>query len=212
MIHPDTEVHLYLIRHAESDMNVKPGLVGGQSPDAEITSRGEEQASGLNKWLRDHKIKFDHVYCSPFRRTKQTALIGINGGRIELDSRLIEYSAGDWEGERRSSVQTPEVKHQMAEMTVDFQPPIGESQRQVSLRVANWLQDAILSNQKLLQYGAAQSIAAFSHGLTIKCLLHHILGFDSHYIWRMELDNCSVSKLVFNARGWWPKYINRVPY
>ncbi len=213
MIHPETEIHLYLIRHGQSHMNITPHLVGGRSEKSPLSQLGEDQAVALYRLFHNNGIRFDKVYSSPFSRAIRTAEISLGSSfPIITDDRLIEYSAGDWESRPRSEVQTSKVKHQMAEMTVDFQPPNGESQRQVSLRVADWLQEVILKNQELLSSGQTQSIAVFSHGLTIKCLLHHILGFDSQYIWRLEIDNCSVTKMVFNARGWWPKYINRVPY
>lgn len=212
MIHPETEVHLYLIRHGQSHMNMTPHLVGGQSAETFLSQLGEDQAVKLYKYFQINEIRFEKVYSSPFMRAIRTAEISTGTGlSITTDDRLIEYSAGGWEGKPRSDVQTPEVKHQMAEMTVDFQPPRGESQRQVSLRVADWLQEAILSNQATLSSGKTHRIAVFSHGLTIKCLLHHVMGFDSQYIWRLEIENCSISKLVYNARGWWPKYINRLP-
>ena len=213
MIHPNTEIHLYLIRHAQSHMNITPHLVGGRSTQTPLSQLGEDQATALNKFFRAHDVKFNQVHCSPLERAKSTAEISLGSADpiINIDDRLIEYSAGDWEGKNRSQIQTPEIKHQMAEMTVDFQPPDGESQRQVSLRVADWLQEIILNNQKLLSAGQKHYIATFSHGLAIKCLLHHILNFDSQYIWRLEIDNCSISKLIYNSHGWWPKYINRVP-
>jgi broad specificity phosphatase PhoE len=214
MIHPGTEIHLYLIRHAESHMNINPHLVGGRSASTPLSQLGEDQSTALYKYFNKHGINFDLVYCSPFVRTKSTAEISLGGKGpvILVDNRLVEYSAGDFEGKIRSEIHTAAILHQMAEMGLDFQPPGGESQRQVILRVSEWLREAILGNQPLLESGLTVRISCYSHGLTIKCLLHHILGFDSHLIWRMEIDNCSVSKLVYNARGWWPKYINRIPY
>jgi broad specificity phosphatase PhoE len=216
MIHPETEVHLYLIRHGESEMNLTPHIVSGRSPKTPLSPKGQEQSKKLGEWFREHRIPLEHIHSSPFLRAKMTACHALNiepdNSGIVYDPRLIEYSAGDWEDKRRRQVQITKVQLQMAEMGIDFAPPGGESQRQVEQRVSEWLCDEIISNPNIFCLNREVHIAAFSHGLTIKCLLHHILHFDSHLIWRMEIDNCSITKLVFNTRGWWPKYINRVPY
>ncbi|MDF1496782.1 MAG: histidine phosphatase family protein [Patescibacteria group bacterium] len=213
MIHPNTEIHLYLIRHGQSLMNLNPDLVGGRSKDTLLSQQGEDQATSLFKHFRKSGIRFDCVYCSPLDRAKMTANIAL-GQEIPLiiDDRLMEYSAGEWEGKDRNEVQTPDILRQMSEMGIDFCPPGGESQRQVIMRVSSWLHEAILDNQEIIESGKSASIAVFSHGLTIKCLLNYIMNFDDHLIWRIVIDNCSVSLFVFNARGWWPKYMNRIPY
>jgi len=214
MIHPDTEIELYLIRHAQSEMNLNPHIIGGRSASTPLSQLGGKQSEALRYFLRNQGIAFNDVYSSPFNRAVSTAEIslGLDNPIIHFDDRLVEYSAGEWEGQERSKIQTPDVLFQMAEMGIDFRPPGGESQRDVMLRAAKWLQETIIGNEEILQSGKKLKIAAYTHGLTIKCLLRHILGFDSHLIWRLEIDNCGISKLVFNARGWWPKYINRVPY
>ncbi len=213
-MHPKTEVRLYLIRHGESHMNLNPSLIGGRSANTPLSQHGEDQATALYKHFRKNKVLFDQIHCSPFERTKMTAsiVLGQDAPVVIIDDRLVEYSAGEWEGKERDEVQTPDALHKMSEMGIDFRPPNGESQRDVILRVAAWLQEAILGNDEILQSGRCINVVVFSHGLAIKCLLHHILDFNSHLIWRMEIDNCGVSKLVFNARGWWPKYINRILY
>ncbi len=38
--------------------------------------------------------------------------------------------------------------------------------------------------------------------MTIKCLLHHIMGFDKHLTWKVTIDNTSVSRLHFGKDGW----------
>lgn len=214
-MHPKTEVRLHLIRHSESVMNQYPNLVGGRSPETPLSGWGESLCNDLSDFILYNIKNIDLAYSSPIPRAIATAERSLDEDdfkKLILDERLVEYSGGEWEGKDRSKVQTPEVLHQMALMGIDFRPPGGESQRDVILRVAAWLQEAILGNDEILQSGRCFNIVVFSHGLAIKCLLHHILGFDSHLIWRTEIDNCGVSKLVFNSRGWWPKYINRVAH
>lgn len=62
-------MHLYLIRHAESENNAKAEQQRVEDPA--ITSRGERQALALADWLTT--LRPDVVISSPFRRALQTA-------------------------------------------------------------------------------------------------------------------------------------------
>jgi broad specificity phosphatase PhoE len=42
----------------------------------------------------------------------------------------------------------------------------------------------------------------FSHGMTIKCLLHYVLGYDKSMAWKVTIDNTSISQLYFGREGW----------
>lgn len=65
---------IYLVRHAQSSMNVKPELLGGRSPWAVLTPWGKMQAQALGQSLRDAGVRFDAVFASPLERAKQTAI------------------------------------------------------------------------------------------------------------------------------------------
>ncbi len=62
-------MHLYLIRHAESENNAKAEQQRVEDPA--ITSRGERQALALANWLTT--LRPNVVISSPFRRALQTA-------------------------------------------------------------------------------------------------------------------------------------------
>lgn len=216
MIHPNTMIKLYLIRHVQSEANCRPEIVMGRSLMSPATSIGVEQSQRLGSYLKHEGIRFDRVYCSPARRAIETTvyipIADMNEPpELVMDERLVEYTAGEWEGQPRDEVYTPDIILQMAKMTIDFQPPGGESQRQVMQRAGAWLQDAILDNDPLLTSGNIVRIAAFSHGLVIKCLLGMILGLNHGQIWNMTLDNASLTLLQFSVNGWRLDYINRIP-
>ncbi len=61
-------MQLYLIRHAESENNARPGHLRVEDPA--ITAVGRLQAEHLAQWLRT--LKFDLLVTSPFLRTLQT--------------------------------------------------------------------------------------------------------------------------------------------
>jgi broad specificity phosphatase PhoE len=123
---------------------------------------------------------------------------------------LREYNAGDWLGGKREDIFIEAIELRMERLNNTFQPPNGESMNQVERRASKWLEDEILYNKALIQpdMDIPLNIAVFSHGMTIKCLLHYIMGFDKNFTWKINIDNTSVTKLSFNHRGWFLNSIN----
>lgn len=65
-------MHLYLIRHGESVMNL-PDWSDSSIFDGGLTERGHRQAAALAEWLREHAPTPHAIYCSSLRRTRETA-------------------------------------------------------------------------------------------------------------------------------------------
>ncbi len=91
----------FMMRHGESEGNVK-GLVSiSVNNDDHLTAVGKEKVKENALLLKDKKI--DIIICSPFVRTKETAeivaeTIGINKDSILFDDRLHEMSVPMYEG------------------------------------------------------------------------------------------------------------------
>lgn len=205
------EFYLYLIRHGQTPTNLDGNTIG-QTGDSPLTERGREQAQLLGERLAyKDPISLDRIYSSDYVRAHETAKIATgNNQPIILVPELREYSAGDWIGGNRTETHNVPTLLRMAALTNTFLPPNGESLHMVERRASKWLEDNILYN-KLVQEEAQrrhdnklppQNILAFSHGMTIKCLLHYIMGFDQSFTWKLTLDNTSISKLYFGMTGW----------
>ncbi len=205
------EFYLWLIRHGQSETNAKRDIVG-QTSDSLLTEKGRNQAQLLGERLAyKDKVTFDKVYSSDYTRAHDTAKIATgNNQPIILAPEVREYSAGDWTGSVRHEIYNVPSLLRMAAMTNAFLPPNGESMHMVERRASKWLEDNILYN-KLVQEEAdrrhvkklpPQNIFVFSHGMTIKCLLHYIMGFDQSFTWKLTLENTSISKLYFSQEGW----------
>jgi broad specificity phosphatase PhoE len=230
----DLEFNLYLVRHGESEVNVQPDLMG-QGSDVPLTNRGREQAKLLGKWFDDSFIDFDHIFSSHYKRALDTAKIatGLNkvkivgGGQggcgkevISVSPELREYDAGDWTGCSRSATLTPDVRKRMNIMNHAFIPPNGESLHMVERRAAWWLENNILYNKKLVNFYEwtkankqdPPNILVFSHGMTIKSLLHYVMGFDMSFTWKINIDNTSITHLYFGLDGWRLVGINHTPH
>ena len=89
-----------------------------------------------------------------------------------------------------------------------FVPPDGESHRMVQRRAAGWLEDEIIYNEELVSKEQSLTVAIVGHGAATGCLLHYIMGFDEGFITKMALDNCSITRFLFNKAGWTPLCIN----
>ncbi|HEV7702123.1 MAG TPA: class I tRNA ligase family protein [Candidatus Paceibacterota bacterium] len=97
----------FVMRHGQSESNVKEGAHGVVSSRAEnvdhLTAAGVEQVKETAKKLKEKNINFDLVFVSPFMRTWETLDIlkenlGFKDEQIILDKRLGELDAGDFEG------------------------------------------------------------------------------------------------------------------
>jgi 2,3-bisphosphoglycerate-dependent phosphoglycerate mutase len=74
-------VHLYLIRHAESENNARPEHERVEDPA--ITARGIQQSESLANWLATHAM--DVLLTSPFRRALQTVAPVAHGNSVKVE-------------------------------------------------------------------------------------------------------------------------------
>ena len=84
---------LTLIRHAKTEFNYKR-LFQGQL-DINLSE------SGINETIEKSKNfpqDFDICFCSPLKRTKQTAEILVPYLKLNFDDRIKERNMGDWQG------------------------------------------------------------------------------------------------------------------
>ncbi len=212
MIHQNFECEFYFIRHGQSESNATPEYLSG-SIDSSLTPKGFEQARLLGERFKEDGITFDRVYSSSLLRTVQTTQTMLEAmGEPDRDfpriDAIIEQKATGWTGLRTADVLTPELLSYMRTKAAQFVPPDGESFNMVQRRVSNWIEDEFLYNRELIGADKSLRVAVVGHGIATKCLMRYILGFDEHYIWKMTLENTSVSRFRFNHAGWIPVCIN----
>lgn len=205
------EFDIYFIRHGQSAINVLPDQLGQQA-DTPLTDRGKRQAQLLQSRFHKNFERMDYAFSSDYVRALDTAKIVMadDSDRIVVATELREYSAGDWTGKSRTATHTPDVLFKMGTLNNAFLPPGGESMHQVERRASTWLENAILYNDAIRAEADTRrqhklpkmKIGVFSHGMTIKCLLHYIMGFDQSFLWKLTLENTSITKLVFREDGW----------
>ena len=212
MIHQNFECDFYFIRHGESESNAAPGYMAGANFDAPLTTKGYAQARLLGERLHEDGITFDRVYSSSLIRTTQTAQTMLDAmGEADrsfprIDA-IIEQQMPGWRGVRTEDALTPELLAYM-------RTKAASSFRRTASR-SRWYSDASPTGLRM----RSCTTRSHQHG-TIPahryCRARHrhkvsdayIMNFDEHYIWKMSLENTSISRFRFNHAGWLPISIN----
>ena len=207
MIHADFRCEFYFIRHGESVSNATPGFAAGRDFDAPLTEKGFSQARSLGARLLSDGVTFDRVYSSSLARAAQTTRTMLDAmGESEREfpevEALIEQQVPGWRGVSQDEINTPENLAYMRGKGAHFVGPQGESMRVVQRRVSNWLEDEIIYNERLTGTPLALTIGIVGHGNASRALFQYIMGFDERFLWRIALDNTSISRFVFDSGGW----------
>ncbi|HIM15809.1 MAG TPA: histidine phosphatase family protein [Acidobacteria bacterium] len=153
----------YLIRHAETDLNVSRTI---QWPHTPLNTQGQWQANRLAAALRDKHI--GRIISSDYLRARETAECLSHGttAPISIDIRLRERHFGTLRGES-----WPLSWKQFD--SDDFEPPGGESQPNFQNRVkAAW---------ESLEHHISQaehSIAIVTHGLVCRTVAQNNLTWS----------------------------------
>ena len=163
---------LYLIRHGATALSVEDRFAG--ATDVELSDEGRAQVEHLAQRLADDKITA--VYCSPMRRTVETAvLIARPHGLTPIPREgLREIHHGRWEGMRRPEVEA-QYSDEYAEWEADpftFAPAGGESGLNVLARALPVIREIVLQH-------AGENVVVVSHKATLRLLISSLLGFDA---------------------------------
>ncbi len=97
-------MHLYLIRHGESFVNLEDWEHG--YIDVGLTELGQKQAAALGQWLPSHLPKIDVLYTSTLKRAMETTeplseaygMESVKEDRIrEIGTTLLDHSPWTWD-------------------------------------------------------------------------------------------------------------------
>ncbi|WP_293909861.1 histidine phosphatase family protein [Deinococcus sp.] len=187
---------LTLVRHATTAWNTA-GRWQGHS-DVPLSAQGEAQGRALSKRLRGQE--YDAAYSSDLLRTRRTAELAL-GQAVSpvLDARLRELHFGAFEGrELGTNTAHPGWPTWRADPWNEATPG-GESLAQVAARLGAWAGE--LPNGRII---------AFSHGLAIRALLHHLLGWPVQqrpehpypFPFQIKLEHTSLTRLRRTPHGW----------
>jgi len=182
---------LYLIRHGATELTAEDRFAGGT--DVDLSPEGRWQAGRLAARLADDKITA--FYCSPMRRTLETASIVARPFGLTPIPReeLREIHHGQWETLRRSDVEAifPVEYAAWQEDPFTFAPQGGESGLSVMARALPVIREIIMRHQ-------GERVAVISHKATIRLLISSLLGFDGRgYSDRLDQSPACLNILDF---------------
>ena len=135
------------LRHGPTDWNAE-GRVQGQT-DVPLSDAGRKSVQG---WRLPPFAADWEWYTSPLRRAVETAmLLGADPVRLHLDDRLKEIDWGDWEGAllKELRAEQGETMRRIEARGLDMAPPNGESPRQLTKRLAEWLLEAAVRRRDI---------------------------------------------------------------
>ncbi|MCG8391195.1 MAG: histidine phosphatase family protein [Cytophagales bacterium] len=184
---------IYLVRHGQTDYNLK-GIVQGSGIDADLNDRGRQQAVAFFEAFKH--VKFDKVYTSTLKRTKQSVKAFLEMGLPHEEwAGLNEISWGSREG----TIITPEEDayyHEVIQKWQEGETGLriegGESPQDVFDR-----QKPVLSH--ILDQKEEKTILICMHGRAMRVLLCQILNYPLRCMDMFEHSNLCLYMINFTG-------------
>lgn len=185
-------LRVFLIRHGETDWNVERRIMGAQAIG--LNAIGKAQAHETAGHLAEFSV--DALYSSPLLRATETAEILLKDREVSLihDARLCEVDYGAWVGKTFQEVRDMPGYIPYYQRLHEPVAPEGETLFQVRDRAVEFVN--FLKNKH--QVG---NIFVVSHADWIKCLLMELLEIPLENLWKIRIDNLSVSLVEWEDRG-----------
>lgn len=191
--HPRT---LWLVRHAESAGNVAnaaalaEGLaeldLAHRDMDVPLSDLGAQQARALGTWLDGLSEPPDVIWCSPYRRAHDTALLALESAGCDIpvvtDERLREREFGILDRLTKVGIEARHPEQAAARAFLGklyHRPPGGESWADVAARVRAVLTDLRLEH-------AGDRVCVVAHQAVITLCRYVLEGMDEDEV--MALD------------------------
>lgn len=188
---------LILIRHGETDSNLKKKYCGFL--DKDINARGRKQAAKLGKRLSAEK--FDKVYSSDRKRALHTAKIIFKKTKIKKIPGLREMHFGIFEGLTYKQIMKkyPLVYKRWLKRPYSLSIPKGEGLPGFKKRV-------VAAFKKIIRLNNNKTIAVVAHGGVISAFLNYIL--KSKDFWGHIPKSSSLSIIEHGKAGTKVKLFN----
>ena len=140
---------LVLLRHGQSEWNLKNLFTGWKDPD--LTEVGQEEARNAGRRLKAKGIVFRHAFTSALTRAQHTTRLalaeaGVTGVEMVKDMRLNERDYGDLAGLNKAEAAEKWGDKQVMiwRRSYDVPPPGGESLRDTLARTLPYYCEDIL--------------------------------------------------------------------
>jgi len=198
---------LILVRHGQSEWNLKNLFTGWRNPD--LTEQGIAEARATGKALKAEGIVPDYYYTSALRRAQHTLDLmleemDIANVTITRNIALNERDYGDLAGLNKDDAREKWGEEQVHiwRRSFDVPPPGGESLKDTAARTLPYYQAEILP---LLQQGKTVLVPA--HGNSLRALVMAIENLSPDEILEREIATGEPTIYRIGADG---KLVERV--
>lgn len=179
---------LVLVRHGQSEWNLKNLFTGWRDPD--LTALGVEEAKAAGRRLKAEGYEFDVAFTSALSRAQKTldlALVelGQTGIPITRDLALNERDYGDLSGLNKDDARAKWGEEQVHvwRRSYDVPPPGGESLKDTVARTLPYYVTEILP--KVLQ---GNRVLVTAHGNSLRALIMVLEKLSPEGIMKRELN------------------------
>ncbi len=190
---------LVLVRHGQSEWNLKNLFTGWRDPD--LTELGIEEAKTGGKALAETGIKFDIAFTSDLSRAQKTLTIildeiGQQGLETIRDQALNERDYGDLSGLNKDDARAKWGEEQVHiwRRSYDIPPPGGESLRDTGARVWPYYLTEILP--RVLR---GEKVLVAAHGNSLRSLVMVLDKLSKEEILKLNLATGVPMVYVLNA-------------
>src|SRR3990167_1102611 len=166
---------LYIVRHGETDWNVKKIMQGHKG--TELNEKGKIQAQEIDAELKD--IHFDAIFSSDLLRAKQTAEImalerqmAVKTTELLRERRLGKFEGQPYDSMNELGVLLKKIKDLTPEEKSRFEEADVETSEEMIGRFIRFVREIAVAY-------AGKNVLVVSHGGMIRLLLLH-LGYSEY--------------------------------
>lgn len=178
---------LVLVRHGQSEWNLKNLFTGWKDPD--LTEKGVEEAKAGGRKLKEKGIRFDLAFTSDLTRAQKTCgLILDEMGQSGLETirnlALNERDYGDLSGLNKDDARAKWGEEQVHvwRRSYDVPPPGGESLKDTGARVWPYFLHDILP-----EVMGGKTVLVAAHGNSLRALVMAMEGLTPEEILAKEI-------------------------
>lgn len=179
---------LVLVRHGQSDWNLKNLFTGWKDPD--LTAQGVAEAKSAGQRLKALDLHFDLAFTSALTRAQHTCTLileemGQSQIAVTRDQALNERDYGDLSGLNKDDARKKwgEEQVHLWRRSYDVPPPAGESLKDTVARVLPYYCQTILP-----QVLNGKHVLVAAHGNSLRALVMVLDGLSPQTIPSMELE------------------------
>ncbi len=215
----ENKTEIIFIRHGESIGNTltkdERANLDISTHEYPLTPKGIKQSILIGEWLKENGWgNPDYVFCSYYKRAKQTAEYALPNHCAIEDSRLAESNRGIYHFLETSEINLVlpfERERLKQEDFYHYRPLGGENWPDIELRTRSFMDDILnkLKGKKILVFGHGHQLSIF---LMIACGYSKTWALAT-YKQGGKCPNCSITKFVEdNSNSWFPFNVEGKPY